>query len=126
MIDADQSDLAGQQVHSADAAGTEALDAIGEFVMDVGGGHHGLVALGSGLIRDASEDSPLTLVENSAVAFLRLLAATSPVLSTVAFWRFLGDSSSHSKASVAWNSEDVFLPPLFQNLRRFSSLFVRF
>jgi hypothetical protein len=123
---ADQSGRAGQQVHSADASGTESVDTIGQLVMDVGGGHHGQVALGPGSILDAPEDSPLTLVENSAVAFLRLLAATLPVLSTVAFWRFLGDSSSHSKAFVAWKSEDVFLPLLFQNLRRFSSLFVRF
>ena len=36
------------------------------------------------------------------------------------------DSGVHSKASVAWNSEDVKLPPLFQNHRGFSSFFRRF
>jgi hypothetical protein len=40
---------------------------------------------GPGSILDAPEDSPLPPIENSAVAFLRLLAATLPVLSTVAF-----------------------------------------
>ena len=52
---ADQSGLAGQQVHSADATGTEALDTIGQLVMDVGRGHHGLVAFGPGSILDALE-----------------------------------------------------------------------
>jgi len=33
---------------------------------------------------------------------------------------------THSKASVGWNSEDVFLPPLFQTLRGFSSFFQDF
>ena len=33
--------LAGQEEHGADAAGGEARDAIGELVVDVGGGHHG-------------------------------------------------------------------------------------
>ena len=42
--------LLRQQQHGADAAGGEALDAIGEFVVDVGGGHHGLFAFGSGPI----------------------------------------------------------------------------
>ena len=69
-----------------------------------------MVTLGPGSILDAPKDSPLTLVENSAIAFLSLRAATMSVHSTVAFGRFVGDSSSHSKASVAWNSEDVFLP----------------
>src|SRR5271157_2343121 len=118
---ADQSGLAGQQEHSADATRTEALDTIGQLVMDVGGGHHGLVALRPGPIFDAIEDSPLAFVEDSAVAFSRLLAVTFLRLSPVAFWRFLADSSSHSKTSIVLNSEDVFLPPLFQNLRGFSS-----
>src|SRR5208337_916280 len=120
---ADQSGLAGQQEHSADATGTEALDTIGQLVMDVGGGHHGLVALRPGPILDALEYSPPTFVEYSAVPFSRLLAVPFPRLSPLAFWRFLADSSSHSKTSVVWNSEDVFLPPLFHNLRGFSSVF---
>ena len=41
---ADQADPARQQVHGADAPRSEALDAIGDFVVDVGGGHHRLIA----------------------------------------------------------------------------------
>ena len=113
----------GQREHGADAAGTEALDPISQFIVDVGCGHHGLVALWPGPIHNAAKDSPLPFVEEPAVAFSRLLAVTLPVLSTVAFWGFLGESSSHSKTSVFWNSDDVFVHPLFQNLRGFSSLF---
>ena len=45
----------------------EALDAIGEFVVDVGGGHHGLIAFGPGAVLDAIEDSPPAFAENSAL-----------------------------------------------------------
>ena len=55
--------LLRQQVHGADAAGGEALDAIGEFVVDVVGGHHRLIAFRSGPVLDAIEDSLLTLTE---------------------------------------------------------------
>ena len=120
---ADQPGPASQQVHGTDATRTEALDTIGQLVMDVGGGHHRLVALRPGPILDAFENSPLAFVEDSAVAFSRLLAVTFPGLSTVAFSGLIGDSSTHSKTSVVWNSEDVFPPPLFQNLLGFSSLF---
>ena len=61
--------LLRQQEHGADAAGGEALDAIGEFVVDVGGGHHGLIAFGSGAILDAVEDPPPAFAEEPAVAF---------------------------------------------------------
>jgi len=110
-------------VHGTDATRTEALDTIGQLVMDVGGGHHGLIALRPGPILDAPEDSPPTIVEDSAIAFSRLLAVALPGLTPVAFSGFLADSSSHSKTSVVWNSEDVFPPPLFHNLRGFSSPF---
>jgi hypothetical protein len=82
--------------------------------MDVGGSHHGLIAFGTGAVLDAMEDSLATFPEDSAVAFSGLVAV---VLSGLA-----GDSRSHSKTSVFWNSEDVFLPRLFQNLRGFSSI----
>ena len=113
---ADQAGPASQQEHGADAAGGEALDAVGEFVVDVGGGHHRLIAFGSGPILDAVEDS----LADVRGAILRL---RSRVFLRVAFSGLLGDSSSHSKASVDWNSEDVFSPLLFQNLRGFSSFF---
>ena len=53
----------------------EALDAIGQFVVDVGGGHHGPVAFGSGPILDALEDPPLAFAEDPAIAFSRLRCA---------------------------------------------------
>jgi hypothetical protein len=83
--------------------------------MDIAGGHHRFFAFRSRPILDALEDPPLAFIEDPAVAFSRLPA--------VAFSGLVGDSRTHSKASVAWNSEDVFLPPLFQDLRGFSSFF---
>src|SRR5271163_1794316 len=88
---ADQADPARQQMHGADAARGEALDAIGEFVVDVFGGHHRLIAFRAGAVRDTIEDPALTFAESSLVAFPGFLA--------VAFSGFLGDSSIHSKAS---------------------------
>src|SRR5271165_42862 len=110
---ADQPDPASQQVDGTDSASGETLNAVRQLVVDVGSGHHGLFAFWSGAILDALEDSPLAFVEDSAIAFSRLL--------TVAFSGVLGDSMTHSKASVGWSSEDVSLSPLFQNLRGFSS-----
>jgi hypothetical protein len=81
--------------------------------MDVGGGHHGLIAFGSGTVLDAIEDSLATLPEDSAAPFSGLVA--------LVFLGLAGDSSSHSKTSVVWNIEDVFLPQLLQKLRGFSS-----
>ena len=37
-----------QALHIADATGTEALDTIGQLLMDVGGGHHGRLRSGPG------------------------------------------------------------------------------
>ena len=71
-------------------------------------------------------------LKNSRLGSLRFLpfafladffAVTLPGLSTVAFSGLIGDSSTHSKTSIVWNSEDIFPPPLFQNLLGFSSLF---
>ena len=106
----DQAGAARQQEHGADAARREPPDAIGQFVVDVGGGHHGLIAFRSGPILDTVEDSTLAFLEDPAVAFSGLL----------------GDSGSHSKTSVGWNSEDVLAPQLFQILRGFSSFFQGF
>ena len=98
--------------------GVEALDAIGEFVVDVAGGHHRLFAFRTGAVRDAIEDPALTFAQSSPVVFPGFLA--------VAFWGFLGYSSSHSKASFNWNSEDVLIPPLFQNLPEVFESFLGF
>jgi hypothetical protein len=109
----DQSGFASDQKQGAETAGTEAVDAAGEFVVDVGGGHHGLIALWPGAILDAIEDSLSPFAEDSAVSFSGLVA--------LVFAGFARDSSSHSKTFVVWNSEDVFSPLLFQKLRGFSS-----
>ena len=63
----DQAEPAGQDVHGADAAVSDALAAAAHFVMDVAGGEHGPVAFGSGAIGDAVEDIVTTLVEDSLV-----------------------------------------------------------
>ena len=110
--------LWAMQKHGADATCGEALGAVGELVMDVGGGHHGLIAFGLVTIRDPLEEPLPPLAEEPAVAFPSAIAVAVPPL--------LGDSSSHSKTSVAWNSEDVFVPQLFHKLRGFSSFFPRF
>jgi hypothetical protein len=86
--------------------------------VDVGGGHHGLIALGLVAILDALEEPLPPLPEEPVVAF--------PPPVAVAFPPRLGESSSHSKASVVRNSEDVYLPLLFLFLRRFSSFFSEF
>jgi hypothetical protein len=83
--------------------------------MDIVGGHHGLIAFGFVAILDAFEDPLPPFAEGPAIAL-------SPLVG-VAFSGLLGDSSSHSKASVGWKVEDVFLPQLFHNLRGFSSFF---
>ena len=112
---ADQAGLARQQEHGAEAAGTEALHPIGQLVMDVGCGHHGLIAFRTGAIHDAIEHPWLAFPKEIAVSFSRRVA--------VAFWGLLGDSRSHSKASVSWNSDGILTSQLFQKLRGFSSFF---
>jgi hypothetical protein len=86
--------------------------------VDVGGGHHGLIAFGLVAIHDALEEPLPPLAEEPADAF--------PLPVAVAFPPLLGESISHSKASEVWNSEDVYLPLLFQFLRGFSSFFSEF
>jgi hypothetical protein len=86
--------------------------------MDVGCGHHGLIAWRPGSILDALADPSPAFVEPLPVSF------SFPV--AVAFLGRFRDSGGHSKASVSWNSEDVFLPQLFQRLRGFSSFFRTF
>ena len=98
----DQSGSTGDQEHSPDAAGGKSLDPIGQLVLNILGGDHGTFPLGPGVVLDAAENSSL------------------------AFPQFVKDSSVHSKASVVWNSEDVYLPPLFQKHRGFSSSFLEF
>ena len=63
------------------------------------GGHHSGVLLRPGTILDTTENSPLALPQ------------------------FVGDSRFHSKASVNWSIEELYMPLLFQKHRGFSSFF---
>ncbi len=98
----DQAGPLGHQEHGADAAGGQALSALAEFIVDVGGGDHGDLALRTGEIGDAVEEPPPTLLQETSVAISIGLALAFSVL--------LGESSSHSKPSVAWKNEDPFNP----------------
>ena len=121
-MSSDQAELPGQEVDGPDAAGCDGPGPVGDLVVDVGGGHHRLVAFDAGLVLDAAEDSPPAFAKDPAVAFPGLLALCLRSFAVV-FSGLLGESSSHSKVSVVWNSEEVFLPQLFQKLRGFSSFF---
>src|SRR5579863_192582 len=58
-IDAgDQARAPCQHHHGADATSGETLNTPAELVVDVGGGHHGLVPFGAGAIPNAVEDPP--------------------------------------------------------------------
>src|SRR5215469_8065765 len=103
----DQVDVLRQQEKSADPAGAETAGAAGRLVVDVGRGHHGNGSLRDGRVIEPLLNSPSTLLEKS-------LLASRP---------FLSESSTHSKASLFWNSEDVILPTLFQRPVGFSSPF---
>ena len=97
----DQPGASREQEHGADTARGKPLDPVGQFVVDVAGGDHGTFAIGPGSVLDAAEDSALASPER------------------------VEDIGFHSKASVVWDSEDVFLPPLFPDHRGFSSFFGR-
>jgi hypothetical protein len=103
----DEFDPLGQQEEGPDAAGTEPSDAVGRFVVDVGRGHHGSRPLGAGRIVESFLDSPSPRLEGTLLACGALFS----------------ESSTHSKAPLSWNSEDVFDPPLFQEHAGFSSYF---
>ena len=106
----DELEFLGHQKNGADAAGAESPNAVGVFVVDIGRGHHGYRPLGSWGIVQAFLNSPSTFLENSLLACRR----------------FISESSTHSKAPLSRNSEDVFSPTLFQKLAGFSSFFSRF
>ena len=69
----------------------------------------GVVALGPGRLRDAVEDPPLPLVEDSAIALLAFLGVAFGGLSRLRFRGFLGIVAVTRKPPLTWNSEDVFL-----------------
>src|ERR1700678_937436 len=80
----DQANRSSQHENGADTAGTEPFDAIGVFVVDIGGGHHGFRLLGLAYILEAEANPPSAFLKDS------LLASQT----------FFSESSSHSKASL--------------------------
>ena len=95
---ANQPELAGQEVDGPDAAGGDAPDLLGDLVVDIGGGHHRLVAFDAGLILDPAEDSPLASVQLAV------------------------DIGVHSKTSWRRTVEACEVPRLFAKTRGFSSV----
>src|SRR5262249_48886995 len=99
--------LLSQEEEGTDATGTEPAGAGGRFVVDIGGGHQGYRPLRARRVVEPFLNSPSPLLEESLLACRSLFS----------------ESSAHSKAPLSWNSEDLFLPPLFQKLAGLSSLF---
>ena len=62
----DEADALGEQVKSADAAMTDAMNAVSDFVVDVGGGEHGSLGVAESFFVESAF--------NSALAFGQLLA----------------------------------------------------
>ena len=96
-MSSDQADLPGQEVDGPDAAGCDGPGPVGDLVVDVGGGHHRLVAFDAGLVLDAAEDSPLASVQLAV------------------------DIGVHSKTSWGRTVEGCEVPRLFAKTRGFSS-----
>ena len=96
-MSADQPELAGQEMDRPDAAGCDGPGPLGDLVVDVGGGHHRLVAFDAGLVLDPAEDSPLASVQLAV------------------------DIGVHSKASWETNGRGGEVPRLFARTRGFSS-----
>lgn len=80
---ANQSRLSSDQEHGPDAAASQPLNPVGQFILNVAGGDYGAFLLRSGTILDPLEDSPLALSQ------------------------LVEESRIHSKAPVSWISEDV-------------------
>ena len=112
----DQAGAARQQEHGADAAGGEALDALAQFVVDVGGGDHGDYRV------RGRADSRCGRGSSAGVA-AGALGRVPGTSCGVASWDLLRDNNHHSKPSVAWKNADLLPPALSQELRGFSSFF---
>ena len=109
----DQPGAPGDQQQGADAAGGEALDALPQFVVDVGGGDHGRLALGRGVRGDAVEEPSPALFQEPPVALLGLGALEVGGLGR--------DNDHHSKPSEGWGDADLIHPAFSRDLRGFSS-----
>jgi hypothetical protein len=75
--------------------------------VNIARGHHGDWPFPLGRIDESLLNSPLAFLEESLLACFAVFS----------------DSSTHSKASLSWNSEDVFPLTLFQKQRGISRLF---
>ena len=78
----DQTGMASQQEHGADAGGTEDLDAIGQFIVDIAGGHHRFLAFRPGRFS--------MRLRTLCLRSLRILRLRSRVLLLLRFRVFLG------------------------------------
>src|SRR5262249_31660659 len=109
----DQAGAPRHQEQGAEAAGGEPMGALTQFVADVGGGDHRVLALGSGAIGDAVEEpaAPASQELTVAVAGRGALASAGPGR----------DNGHHSRPSVAWKHVDVNRPTFFQDPGGFSS-----
>jgi hypothetical protein len=101
---ADQAGPTRREEHGADATCAEPLDAIAQFVVDIAPGRHGHLGFPLRRINQSFLNSPLPFLEESPLACLA----------------FFSDGSTHSKACLFWNSEDVFVLLLFQKPRGLS------
>ncbi len=104
----DEVEFLSQEENGTDAASTEATDTISVFVVDIARRHHRYRPLGTGRIVESFLNSPSPFLEKSLLACRTLFS----------------EKYAHSKAPFFWNSEDVFLPPLFQKNRGVFELFL--
>ena len=109
----DQAGAAGDQQQGADAAGGQAVGAPPQFVVDVGGGDHGRLALGLGSRGDAVEDLLPAPPQEPPVALPGLGALETDGLGR--------DNDHHSKPSERWGDADLSHPAFSRDLRGFSS-----
>ena len=109
----DQPGAAGDQQQGADATGGKAVGAPPQFVVDVGGGDHGRLALGLGARGDAVEDLLPAPPQEPPVALPGLGALETDGLGR--------DNDHHSKPSEGWGDADLSHPAFSRDLRGFSS-----
>ena len=62
----DQPNVLGEEVHGADAAVSQAAAAVGDFVMDVGGGENGLVEILKLGFIEPLQNAPLAALKASS------------------------------------------------------------
>src|SRR5947209_19689984 len=98
----DQSELAGEQVHDADAVIGQTVGPLADFVVDVAGGEHGLF---------------------TAAQVAGVEAALQAALAVGEFLSYLG---MHSKSLRCWGNENLAILIRLRKCRRISSFFHKF